>query len=508
MKYKLIAALFVFLLVLTAHAAVLAAPVRIGLESRFKNLDALSVVNKTITVGFEENGLFAASCEIIADGMAFAPADFTYIRLDVVYDAIDSAAAMAATLKGSYSAIPALEQTGRFAVWLAFQSEAEAVLESALLPFPGSVVPSSSKRVVLKSGETELLVFGGLSNPQFTAEDYCRLSNERRYRGVIEISRNTGKLTAVNVLSMDEYLFGVIPSEMPSSWPAEALKAQAVAARTYAFGRVNYHSADHYDLCDTTHCQVYLGVTNEAVSAEDAVNSTSGLMIYYNKKLAGAYYFASSGGYTEASENVWTSAEPYLRAVPDLQEIGAKQWTRSFTLAELTALLSVSDPAMGTVTGVSVVSSPTSGRVQELRIAASGGTKILSKEAIRTFFAASSGGSLDSRNFIVSGGGEVSSSFSITDGISAVMSDLKSLFAVSDSQSSALGGDVYALGADGTPVRLIMPPGSESLGVTFVGKGAGHGVGLSQCGARGMATAGSKFDEILKYYYTGVTIEP
>ena len=138
----------------------------------------------------------------------------------------------------------------------------------------------------------------------------------RAYRGALRVKRVGSGLQVVNVVGLEQYLWGVVPSEMPQRWPAEALAAQAVAARTYALAHL--HKGD-FDLYNDTRSQVYGGIAAEAQSATDAVNETAGKVVLYNDELADTYFFSSSGGKTANVQDVWPGSppEPYLVSVSD-----------------------------------------------------------------------------------------------------------------------------------------------------------------------------------------------
>ncbi|HQE66558.1 MAG TPA: SpoIID/LytB domain-containing protein, partial [Bacillota bacterium] len=128
----------------------------------------------------------------------------------------------------------------------------------------------------------------------------------KKYRGdIIMQSLEESDVTVINELPFDHYLYSVVPSEMPSSWHIEALKAQAVAARNFALVTMGRHGAHGFDLCSTEHCQAYNGLAQENSAATEAVNATKGKVITYNGAPISAFYHSSSGGHTEDSENVW-----------------------------------------------------------------------------------------------------------------------------------------------------------------------------------------------------------
>jgi stage II sporulation protein D len=137
------------------------------------------------------------------------------------------------------------------------------------------------------------------------------------YRGALQVDVVNGKLRAINVVGLEQYLYGVVPSEMPYSWAPEALKAQAVVARSYALATRNV--AAPYDLYSDTRSQVYLGISHERPSTNAAVDATAGQVLLYGGQVAHTYFFSTSGGRTANATDIWTGGAtvPYLVAVPD-----------------------------------------------------------------------------------------------------------------------------------------------------------------------------------------------
>ncbi|MCL2379028.1 MAG: SpoIID/LytB domain-containing protein [Defluviitaleaceae bacterium] len=330
------------------------------------------------------------------------------------------------------------------------------------------------------------------------------------YRGAVEFRPSGGRISAINVLSPEEYLFGVLPVEMYASFHIEALKAQAVASRTFMVYRMNEgtHSHQGFDLCDTVHCQAYRGAGREHENTTRAVNETRGQMLFHNNTIILAVYFASSGGVTDYSENVWLEARPYLRAVRSIAEHNPPEWTRTFTMAQLTTAVREAGGNIGTATGMSVSRASPLGRVQELTVYGTSGQWRVSGEAIRNFFVPA-GGAVMSRNFYIagagggSGGGSVE--VSVTDGHNIASGDLANF----NLRGAAPGQPVYVF--DGTRFRRLEQTGAAPQAVfgstvTINGSGWGHGVGMSQRGAAGMALMGYNYRQILMHYYTGVEI--
>jgi stage II sporulation protein D len=139
----------------------------------------------------------------------------------------------------------------------------------------------------------------------------------RAYRGQFELSVAGGKLQVINVVGLAQYLWGVVPSEVPDDWPAEALKAQAVVARSYALSHLQ--KGGGFDLFSDTRSQVYKGIAAEVDSTTGAVDATAGQVVLYGGKVASTYYFSTSGGRTAAIQDVWPGSMPvpYLVSVPD-----------------------------------------------------------------------------------------------------------------------------------------------------------------------------------------------
>jgi stage II sporulation protein D len=177
---------------------------------------------------------------------------------------------------------------------------------------------------------------------------------DRTYRGSFEISADGSKLKIVNVVGLEQYLYGVVPAEVPDDWPAEALKAQAVVARSYALAHL---ATGDFDMYADTRSQVYLGVPEEVVSTTAAVNATAGQVVLYQGKVASTYYFSTSGGRTAAIEDVWPGETPvpYLVSVPDPYDSASPyhDWGPVVVKRErLAKMLKVQGPLMDATTAV------------------------------------------------------------------------------------------------------------------------------------------------------------
>lgn len=274
----------------------------------------------------------------------------------------------------------------------------------------------------------------------------------RRYRGALELHHKGGGLTAVNIVPVDDYLRSVVPEEMPVDWPAEAIKAQSVAARSFALASRGRHASEGYDLCTTTHCQLYTGTAAEKSVSNAAIKATRGEVLTYGGKPIEALFHTDSGGMTENSEDVWGSHVPYLRAAKDTPA-KTMPWTKTISRVDLERKLAAKGHDIGKARSIAL--SPlaigraakdrtASGRVKTMTVKGTKGTATLSGTTWRSLL-----------------------------GLKSTLFDAK------------LTKDA----------------------VTFTGYGSGHGLGISQWGAERMAAKGKSYADILHHYYTGTTLQ-
>jgi stage II sporulation protein D len=371
------------------------------------------------------------------------------------------------------------------------------------------------------------------------------------FRGQFEFFRGKkGALIVLNVVPLEDYLLGVVPSEMPSNWPPEALRAQAVAARTFAISRMLDHIYDTYDVYDDQSAQVYLGVRGENERSTQAVRDTAGQVLTYNGTPITAYFFSDAGGYTKDGKL------PYLRAKPskypksphnswriplkaeDLARFAEKCGT---PVGKLRSVSSENDPVSayliriiiegerGTceiganklreLIGLERMKStrawlePPAGAVQSA--AGSSPAKSTPRVAIATADATSTGIVLEGwskpsvacakgvfalklRNLFAWNGRSLARcdkrvfiwSNGAADGAASIVDD-RAAPADASAASAAAGSITVPVGADG---------------VVLAGSGYGHGLGLSQYGARQLAEEGKNYRDILLYFYTGVEL--
>lgn len=340
--------------------------------------------------------------------------------------------------------------------------------------------------------------------------DYATWFKGYQYYGGFRFERiSGGDLTVVNIVSLEDYIRGILPYEMSSSWPLEALKAQAVCARSYAVTSLNKHSSSHFDICNTTDCQVYRGTGSANATTDRAVAETVGQYVWYNGTVCQAVYFSSDGGATENCENVWNSALPYLRGKFDPYEasvadkIPSYNWTVTYTGKELQARLNslnskydfgeIADLYVSQVTGTDNVYSI-------VVVDVNGKSQTFSKENARTVLG------VRSQRFTISGGNG-GGEYSVTGG--STLSNIAEAWVIGgDGSVSQIGtSGVYAITGSGME-QVTAQSGTSAGDRTFVisGTGNGHNVGMSQWGAYAMAQQGYTYQDILKFYYTGVEI--
>lgn len=323
------------------------------------------------------------------------------------------------------------------------------------------------------------------------------------YRGDIILQSLPGSdVTVVNELSLDEYLYGVVASEMSPSWPLEALKAQAVAARNYAIATMGKHTSYGFDLCNTEHCQAYKGMEKENANIIEAINSTAGKILTYEEKAITAFFHSTSGGHTEDSENIWGTRTEYLRGMDDQYSLGSPydNWILDINKTEISEKLANANAGVGEVIDMRILEVSPYGRVLRLEVKGTQDTKIFEKEKIRTILGSTT---LKSIWYKLRTDADVFVSGSMLE--PALQSRASSMYVVS-------AGGVAKIGSTPRKVSVKGMSSSKSYNTvpamyTFEGKGYGHGLGMSQYGAKGMAEAGNNYIEILEYYYKGAKVQ-
>lgn len=345
-----------------------------------------------------------------------------------------------------------------------------------------------------------------------------------KYQGCFRYERvGGGNLVVVNILDVDTYVKGVVPYESNKLWPLETLKAQALCAKNYGLINLNKHDGYHFDVCNTTDCQVYYGLGSNKESfqpstlSDQAVDDIKGLYVWYGDKLAHTYFYSSNGGGSEDSSKVWGSNQasyPYLIGVTDPYEatvadvIPNYTFSKTFTNAQLTEILRTKGYATNTsVVDFQVTEYSKSGNVLTMKFTYANGKS--------NTFASSSSSWLRNKlgcrsmHFTVTGAGEVlNSDCAVNNGTGESIGDFAGLYAISGSGTLvALEGSVpYVITGTGeissAGQSTTIPEGTYVVS----GTGWGHNVGYSQWGGYAMAKLGFTAEEIIEFYFTGVEV--
>ncbi len=268
--------------------------------------------------------------------------------------------------------------------------------------------------------------------------------NNKEFRGNIDIIRTKDvSLLVVNHVDLEDYIKGVLYNEVSHKWPLEVLKAQAIVSRTFALYQKYYSKNPDYDLTDDIYSQVYGGKNSEKYLTNKAVDLTKGEVLVYNKKLIPAYFHATCGGKTEDASNLWKTNLPPLKGTvcTYCKESPHFNWKTEMNLEEIRNKLSRNYVDMDSIKSIEIKSKNSTGRIDILIIKTDNGELLIPAKDFRI---------LMGPNIIRSTNFEVA----INNGTAE-----------------------------------------------FSGTGWGHGVGMCQWGAYGLATLGVKAEEILKFYY-------
>ena len=331
------------------------------------------------------------------------------------------------------------------------------------------ITASRSKLRIKQKGKrqqtTERRVFKPSDGCIVIATDKASL-NKACYEGEFVLTANGNKINAINIIDIEKYLRGVVPYEIGrlDESKFEALKAQAVAARTYAYKHFGSRKAQGFDVYADTRDQVYKGIHSVSDVTDKAVRETEGVVMTYNGEFITAYYHSTCGGETEGVATWGRPNHPYLQNKPDIRPDGTPwcresnytEWTREFDESELRDLFQINAkeakanvPSFSSIHAMNILDTLKSGRIHTLEITTNNGKFTAKADKIRWLFKR--------------GGTILPSSF----------------FRIHRN------GDQWIL----------------------KGKGFGHGVGLCQMGARARAQAGQSYIQILTHYYPGITLE-
>lgn len=271
----------------------------------------------------------------------------------------------------------------------------------------------------------------------------------RPYRGALWVTRDDdGTLYIVNEVDLEQYLYGVVGAEMDQSWPIVALQAQAIASRSYALARAALHASPAYDVKAGEQDQAYSGAAAESQASVDAVESTRAVVLVYRYHVITAYYSSCDGGYTADGDNL-SDPEPYLQAVPDpyASESPHLSWAASVPLASFEQAFREQVGDVGGITSIAPGPADASGRLTSVTISGTSGSRTIPGTEFRR---------LAGRHLVKS-------------------------------------TRIAAIAVDGDLIDVR-------------GSGFGHGVGMSQWGAKGMADRGLGIYAILSFYYHGTML--
>ncbi len=244
----------------------------------------------------------------------------------------------------------------------------------------GELSPMAAISAQSRSGQITLeRLQAGQITIEPTEDGYVWIG-DRWYRGKVQLVNQGNRLTAINHVDLEHYLYSVVGAEAVSSWPIEALKAQAVAARSYALYKRKTKKNSLYDLDTTQSTQVYKGLDTEYLTTHEAVNSTAGQIVTYNGNVILAAFHSSSGGHTENVEDIWTSPLPYLRGVIDYDhQSPVFEWNKTFSFNQIANLIG----GVGKVKTMIPETTTPQGRVVTMKVIGDRGIQKISGKELR-----------------------------------------------------------------------------------------------------------------------------
>ncbi|MDD6188694.1 MAG: SpoIID/LytB domain-containing protein [Clostridiales bacterium] len=447
-----------------------------------------------------------------------------HIRLNGEYTSFDAAKQAAADYNDAFPAY----HNGGWYVYVGSYTSASAA-ETAMYErgIDGIAMTASSSCITVVATGTTRIIFQfdcGTSaslavkpRPDDSGEKPQTWFKGYKYYGAFQYTRLTGNnITVVNVVDIEDYIKGVVPYEMNTLWPIEALKAQAVCARTYAAAHINGHRSYGFDLCRTVDCQAYYGTNGAGTGSDTAVDETAGQYISYNGEICQVFYFSSDGGATESSENVFNEEIPYLRGVYDPYEeyvdTGRKNWTFTYTAEEITGILQMKGYKCADIVSITPTYTDV-GNIYSLKFTdANGKNWTFSKyNASTILYSPTYEKYTYSMRFTVAAENQPAGTVLYANSAANALEDINEVYAVGS------GGIVEKITSYGS-VSVMTGAGLEEISVigggtaiaadkyVITGSGWGHNVGMSQYGAKAMAEQGMTYKDILEFYFTGVTV--
>jgi len=367
--------------------------------------------------------------------------------------------------------------------------------------------------------------------------------DKTRYRGSLSFVQSGQNFTVVNELDLESYLRGILKIEMNPAWPKEALRAQAILARTFAVKNKGRFASKGYDLDATENSQIYRGVNAEDTRTDAAVRDTVGQVLTYNGQVASIFYHSDSGGSTADVSHVWGGSFPYLVARPETTASGSpySDWQLTLTPAQVASAMSKLNVDVGSVRGMEVAQKDSYGRVVQLRVNGDRGSSEVRAHAFRMAVGSSV---LRSTNFQIARSNETAASsivqtppqpkkpapaavesatfspnadplIEMTRSGVFTKEEIMDMLLNPDKRGEYLKKGMARISGSSSSAPVVVEPTPspaekrEQLsfgGFTLVGKGWGHGVGLSQWGAKAMADRGASCEAILSHYFPGTKI--
>jgi len=373
----------------------------------------------------------------------------------------------------------------------------------------------------VEEGESYTLYRGNDMMAVPVDEDTDRFDfNGSSYRGAFKVMSNGSYLYAINRVNLEHYLYGVVGRELGYSYHIESTKAQAVAARSYAFSNISA-SNKYYDVTATVSSQVYGGYDAETARIREAVDDTYGMVLVYDDKIVQAYFASSAGGHTEDIEKVWLSDEIPIKGVPSPYDsrsgnygsYGAScwSWTVEYTPDELVAMTNrYGNTNIGEFVGITMSTTyknqtSVSGRAMIVTIEGTKDSVSATKDNIRSLL------NLKSTLITITDHTQNNAAMVYVKGKSGKNTAWESL---SDLVLKS-ANSILTLGRSIDTITVRSADGLSTIGknqvitdsVTIQGYGYGHGIGMSQWGAIAMGDDGYTWEEIIEHYYCHNGIE-
>jgi stage II sporulation protein D len=322
--------------------------------------------------------------------------------------------------------------------------------------------------------------------------------NKLKYRGSALLTASSSKVKIINQLDIEDYLKGVVPNEMHSSWHIEALKAQAIVARSYA--------ANSIMLKNTTASQVYKGYSSETERTNQAVESTRGLVVKYNGKPIQTFFYSTSGGRTANVGDVWNSNQanfPYLVSVDDPYE-NSPHSSWQYKYASGTILQSFGFNPLNTILyDIKIMPTGANGEVTGVTVKTSSGDKTITgnETTIRKLFPIDGNYKILKSNWFTL---SAVKTYSVQ-----TKSSQMNQFGIKGQSVMLSNGQVSTINGDQINIQMsnsVITKETDPATITVNGKGWGHRIGMSQYGAKGFADHGWKAVDIVKHYFPGTTV--